>query len=113
MYVDAVELCARVAKSRRRMTIVPQAKVHHFEPTDGPASAALEFHKLKNFFSLYLLHAPARCLPEFIGRYAIINGLRAVFSRDRNNARVFFKALLWVIKRTPSLLKERISGRPL
>jgi GT2 family glycosyltransferase len=109
MYVDAVELCARVAKSRQRMTIVPQAKVRHFEPTVGPTSPDLEFHKLKNFFSLYLLHAPARCLPEFICRYAVINGLRTMFSRSGNSPRVFFKALLWVVKKTPSLLKERFA----
>jgi GT2 family glycosyltransferase len=109
MYVDAVELCARVAKSEKRMTIVPQAKVHHFEPAGGPTSAALEFHKLKNFFAVNLLHAPARCLPEFICRYAVINGLRTVFSRDGHSPRVFFKALFWVATKTPSLLKERFA----
>jgi GT2 family glycosyltransferase len=113
MYVDAVELCARVAKSRQRMTIVPQAHVHHFEPTLGPTSPDLEFHKLKNFFAVNLLHAPARCLPEFICRYAVINGVRTVFSSNGSSPRVFFKALAWVVKRTPSLLKERISVRPL
>jgi GT2 family glycosyltransferase len=107
MYVDAVELCTRVTKSRKRMTIVPRAKVHHFEPAVGPTPADLEFHKLKNFFSLYLLHAPARCLPEFICRYACINGLRALLSRHGNSPRVFFSALLWTARNTPSLLKER------
>ncbi|HSS20301.1 MAG TPA: glycosyltransferase family 2 protein [Pyrinomonadaceae bacterium] len=110
MYVDAVELCARVRKSAKRMTIVPQAKVHHFEPTVGSASADLEFHKLKNFFSLYLLHAPARHLPEFICRYAVINGLRKAFSRDAKQRRAFFGALLWVVRRTPSLLRERATS---
>jgi len=113
MYVDAVELCARVAKSRQRMTIVPQARVHHFEPTVGPPSPNLEFHKLKNFFAVNLLHAPARCLPEFVCRYAFINGVRAVFSPNGNSPRTFFKALLWAVKQTPSLLKERFSVRPL
>ncbi len=113
MYVDAVELCVRVAKSRQRLTIVPQARVHHFEPTVGPSSPDLEFHKLKNFFAVNLLHAPAHCLPEFICRYAVINGFRTVFSRSGNSPHVFFKALLWVAKKTPSLLKERISVRPL
>lgn len=107
MYVDAVELCARVAKSRRRMTVVPQAKVHHFEPAVGPTSPNLEFHKLKNFFAVNLLHAPARHLPEFVCRYALINGLRSLFSREGNSPRVFFRALAWAARRTPSLLKER------
>jgi GT2 family glycosyltransferase len=113
MYVDAVELCARIAKADGRMTVVPQARVFHFEPADGPTPAALEFHKLKNFFSLYLLHAPARILPEFVCRYAIINGLRSLFSRSGSPPRVFFKALLWVTRKAPSLLWERYTQREL
>ncbi|MDQ2922049.1 MAG: glycosyltransferase family 2 protein [Acidobacteriota bacterium] len=107
MYVDAVELCARVAKSDKRMTIVPEAKVYHFEPEVGSTPAALEFHKLKNFFSLYLLHAPAHVLPEFICRYAIINGLRSLFRRNGSRPKVFFKALLWAGLNAPTILKER------
>lgn len=108
MYVDAVELCTRVAKAGRRMMVVPQAKVYHFEPSAEPANRELEFHKLKNFFSLYVLHAPARVLPEFICRYAVVNGLRSLFVETGSPPRVFFKALLWVIARTPSILKERM-----
>lgn len=111
MYVDAVELSARVAKSGKRMTVVPQAKVYHFEPAIGPTPATLEFHKLKNFFSLYLLHAPARILPEFICRYAVINGMRSLFGRNGTRPEVFFKALLWVARKTPSILKERYRQR--
>ena len=107
MYVDSAELCARVARDGRRMTIVPQAKVYHFEPAAGPTTPDLEFHKLKNFFSLYLLHAPARILPEFVCRYAIINGLRSLFAKTGSSPRVFFKALLWVARKTPGLLRER------
>lgn len=111
MYVDAVELCTRVAKAGKSMMVVPQAKVYHFEPVAGPVSPDLEFHKLKNFFSLYLLHAPARVLPEFICRYAIINGARSLFGRNGNRPRAFFKALSWVAMRTPSILKERLARR--
>jgi GT2 family glycosyltransferase len=111
MYVDAVELCVRVAKAGKSMTVVPQAKVFHFEPTPEPIPADLEFHKLKNFFSLYLLHAPARVLPEFIFRYAVINGLRSLFRKSAPSPQVFLKALMWVARRTPSLLKERFAQR--
>jgi GT2 family glycosyltransferase len=111
MYVDAVELCARVAKSGLRMAIVPHAKVYHFEPVDPSTTPDLEFHKLKNFFSLYLLHAPAGILPEFFCRYAFINGLRSLFAKTGTPPRVFFKALLWVARKTPGLLRERYAAR--
>lgn len=111
MYVEAVELCARIAKSGSKMTVVPQAKVYHFEPEAGPTSPDLEFHKLKNFFSLYLLHARARILPEFVCRYAIINGLRSLFVKTGSSRQVFFKALLWVARKTPALVRERYAAR--
>ena len=110
MYVDAVELCARVAKAGKKMMIVPQAKVYHFEPTTGWSPNELEFHKIKNFFSLNLLHAPTHKLPEFICRYAIINGVRSLFRRDGRRPGVFFKALLWAVKHTPSLMRERFNN---
>lgn len=107
MYVEVVELCARVRKSGRKMVVVPQAKVYHFEPTEKPDSPEIEFHKIKNFFSLYLLHAPARHLPEFVCRYAVINTVRTVLGRKGNHPRTFLKALVWVARNTPSLLRER------
>jgi GT2 family glycosyltransferase len=113
MYVEAVELCVRVAKSGGRMTLVPRAKVYHFEPPPGAnISAEFAFHRLKNFFSLYLLHARARHLPEFFCRYALLGLPRAA---DEGSLRPFLRALLWTARRAPSLLRERLGvpGPPL
>jgi GT2 family glycosyltransferase len=107
MYGEGVELGARVSKSGKKMMIVPQAKVYHFEPPEAATPQEIEFHKLKNFFSLYLLHAPLRHLPEFVCRYAIINTVRTLFGKSAYPPRTLLKALWWVTKRTPSLLKER------
>ncbi|HEY0404497.1 MAG TPA: glycosyltransferase family 2 protein [Pyrinomonadaceae bacterium] len=107
MYVEAVELCARVLKSGHGMAVVPQAKVYHFDPPDEATPPEIEFHKIKNFFSLYLLHAPARHLPEFVCRYAIINGARSLTGRSGSPPRAFLKALWWAARNAPSLLKER------
>lgn len=112
MYVEAVELCARAVKTGQKLAVVPQAKVYQFKPTvEGPTPPEIEFHKIKNFFSLYLLHAPLRHLPEFVFRYAVWNTLRSIFSRQGNTL-VLMKALLWVLKRTPSLLRERFQKAP-
>lgn len=111
MYVEAVELCARVRKSGRRMTIVPDAKVYHFEPAPERTPPAIEFHKLKNFFSLYLLHAPLRVLPEFFCRYALWNTLRTILMR-RELTGPSLKALFWTMKEAPALLRERRCCRP-
>ncbi|HEV7396248.1 MAG TPA: glycosyltransferase family 2 protein [Pyrinomonadaceae bacterium] len=107
MYVDELELCARVVKSGKKISVVPQAKVYHFEPAADPTAPEIEFHKIKNFFSLYLLHAPKRVLPEFLCRYAVLNTVRTMLGRTGSSPRTFIKALLWVTARTPSLLMER------
>ena len=111
MYGEAVELCERVAKAGGRMTVVPGAKVHHFEPPPGAnESSEFSFHKYKNLFLLYLLHAPARHLPEFFARYAVLGLPRAV--RD-GRLGPFLRALGWTARRAPALLKERRrDGRP-
>ena len=105
MYVEAVELCAKAAKTGKALTLVPQAKVYHFEPPPGAnSSPEFAFHRYKNFFSLYLLHAPARHLPEFFARYAGLGLLRAARA---GNLRPFLRALAWTARRAPALLKER------
>lgn len=107
MYVEAVELCVRVARAGRRLTVVPAAKVSHFEPPAvSTPTRGLEFHKYKNLFSLYLLHARARHLPEFFARYAVLGLLRSLTGKG-GDTRSLLGALWWVTRRTPSLLRER------
>jgi GT2 family glycosyltransferase len=110
MYAEAVELSIRVAKLGKKLEVVPQAKVYHFEPPDTPVAPEIEFHKIKNFFSLYLLHAPLRILPEFAFRYAVLNTLRSLLSAQ-GDALLRLRALCWVLRRTPGLLRERKLGR--
>ena len=66
----------------------------------------IQFHKLKNFFSLYLLHAPLRVLPEFYLRYGLINFLHALIS-DRRTAATMIKAGGWFLIKAPALIVER------
>jgi GT2 family glycosyltransferase len=109
MYGEAVELCERVAKAGGRMTVVTGAKVYHFEPPPGAnESPEFSFHRYKNLFLLYLLHAPARCLPEFFARYAGLGLLRAARA---GSLRPFLRALVWIARRAPSLLRERQNTR--
>jgi len=111
MYAEAVEFSARVAMTGQKLEVVPQAKVDHFEPPDKPTPPEIEFHKIKNFFALYLLHARLGNLAEFILRYAVLNTLRSAVSR-RGNTLLTLRALWWVLKRTPQLLRERRKGVP-
>jgi GT2 family glycosyltransferase len=108
MYGEAVEFCAKVAKVGKRLTLVPWAKVHHFEPRPGAnSSPEFAFHRYKNLFLLYLLHARARHLPEFFCRYAALGLPRAARG---GHLRPFLRALAWTARRTPSLLRERLGG---
>jgi GT2 family glycosyltransferase len=108
MYGESVELCARAAKTGKRVTLVPQAKVYHFEPPPGSnISPEFAFHRYKNLFLLYLLHARSLYLPEFFCRYALLGVPRA--ARD-GWLRPFLRASVWTARRTPSLLRERSSA---
>ena len=109
MYAEAVEFSIRVAETGQKLEVVPQAKVYHFEPPEKPTPPEIEFHKVKNFFALYLLHAPLGKLPEFILRYAVLNTLRSALGR-KGNTLLTLKALWWVLRQTPGLLRQRRQG---
>ncbi|MET0626300.1 MAG: glycosyltransferase family 2 protein [Pyrinomonadaceae bacterium] len=106
MYVEDVELCARVIRAGRRITVVPSARVHHIEPAEETGLAPhLELQKLKNFFALYLLHAPRRVLPEFFLRYAVLGTLRAALGRG-GNPWASLSASWWALRRARALRRE-------
>lgn len=110
MYGEAVEFCARAAKAGARLTVVPSAKVYHFEPPEGAnVSPEFDYHRYKNLLLLYALHAPARHLPEFFARHVVLAGLRALAGRG-GNAAALWKALVWVSARAPALYRERRGG---
>ncbi|MDQ3804771.1 MAG: glycosyltransferase family 2 protein, partial [Acidobacteriota bacterium] len=102
MYSEDRELCLRVAKSGYRLKVVPGAKVYHFEPEEAAVSPELQFHIEKNFYALYLLHAPVRVWPEFFCRYVL---LRLV--RSGRHARTLLRAWWWVLRNANVLLRGR------
>jgi GT2 family glycosyltransferase len=107
MYYEDVELCQRVMASGKMIVIVPAARACTFaESYAVQTTRAVDFHKMKNFFALYVLHAPLRKLPEFFLRYGGINLLRAI-ATDRKAALLLLKAELWMGRNLLRLLRER------
>ena len=106
MYSEDVEICARVLKLGYNITVIPQAKVFVINAPHAFTSEEITFHKLKNFFSVYLLHARLSVLPEFYLRYGVINLLRALFS-NREIVWPMVRAWGWFLLKTPSLVRER------
>ena len=110
MYNEDVELCARLTRHHKQIVLVPQVCVQHIDPPARPSGASsispFEFHKMKNFYALYLLHAPARVLPEFLLRYGVIALLKDV-RKSPERARLRLRALGWVGRNLPGLLRDR------
>jgi len=106
MYAEDTELCARVAKAGYTITVVPQARARVLDAPHAFKSEGIAFHKIKNLFSLYLLHARLRVLPEFYLRYGVINLLRAFIS-ERKIVWPMIKAWGWFLLKAPALVKER------
>lgn len=106
MYNEDIELCARVAKGRSQIAVIPEAMVFHHEPPSSDISELVWFHKCKNLAALYLLHAPYRVLPEFVLRYGLVALLR-LLTGDRTRIPTFLSAWWWVVRNGPRLLSER------
>ena len=106
MYHEDDELCLRILKEGRTIAVAPRAKVSHFDPKPGPCPVWLDYVKTRNFFRLYLLHAPASVLPAFLVRYVAWQFLREAF-RLRPRSLVVLGAFLDALARSPWLLWDR------
>lgn len=109
IYSDSIELSARVLKMGHPIIIVPNAKVRVLDAPHAFTPESAEFHKVKNLFAFYLLHARLSVLPEFYLRYGAIKLLRHLLS-DRKFVWPIIKAWGWFLLKAPSLLKERYRG---
>ena len=103
MYMDDIELCSRVAKSGRAIWIVSAARARHFPPIPGEYSD-FAFHKYKNLFATYLLHAKVRVWPEFFFRYVLLEIPRAMAHR---RLLALLRACSWLTIHAPRLLLDR------
>lgn len=109
IYCEDSELCARVSKLGYEIVVVPQAKATVLDVPHAFTSEGIAFHKIKNFFTLYLLHARFRVLPGFLLRYGILSFPRYLFT-DRKLIWPLMKAWGWFLAKTPALLSERFRG---
>jgi len=109
LYSEDDELCLRVSRLGLPIMVVPRAVAEHVEHPEGPTSARVEFHKAKNFLALYLLHAPAYCLPEFVIRYGVIVPLRQ-FAREPRLTVLYLAGWFFTTIRSPWLLLQRWLG---
>ena len=106
MYVDSTELSARVLKAGYEIAVVPGAAAYAVDAGREGAERAANFHRVKNLFAFYLLHARARVLPEFFVRYGVVRPLRSAAS-DPRFLRETLRAWGWLLARAPALLRER------
>ena len=106
MYHEDDELCLRILKAGGRLAVVPAARVDHFDPPAKPCPRWLEIMKLRNFFRLNLLHAPAASLPGFVCRYAVWQLLLEALRRP-SRALLRTQALFDTLVRLPGLLLNR------
>ena len=106
-YGEDSDLSLRAARAGYRITVVPAARVRHLPAGGGGGgpSAVVEYHKLKNFFALYLLHARIAVWPEFLIRYVVLGAFRTPGA-------VFWRALAWNFRNLGRLLRDRGRTRP-
>lgn len=109
VYSDSIELSARVHKAAGRIVIVPKARAYVHDAPHAFPEERLSFHRMKNLYAMYLLHAQWRVLPEFFLRYGLIVPLRSMRA-NRKMAWPLALAWGWFLCNAPSLLHERVRG---
>jgi predicted O-methyltransferase YrrM len=109
LYHDDTEFSLRALKAGFRITVVPVAREEHLPGLPGPVPDFVEYHKIKNFVALYLLHADLRVLPAFLARYVL---LPLVFPPRHQTRRVIVRALWWDLRHALRLLRDRGRIRP-
>lgn len=107
LYSDSIELSARVRKAGGRIRVVPSARAYVHESPRALTEERLSFHKMKNLWAMYLLHARWRVLPEFFLRYALLVPLRSMRA-NRQTVGPLCRAWAWFLRRSPALLLERV-----
>lgn len=107
MYFEDTELCQRLLAQGRAVVVVPDAVAYTRDSTNSATTAAVEFHKFKNLMALYLLHAKATVIPEFLLRNVVLGLLRRILSGQFGTALRLAKAAGWVALSSPRLLRER------
>jgi hypothetical protein len=110
LYYEDLELCVRASAAGKRLTVVPKARALHLQAPPSPPSLPVDFHRMKNLFALYLLHARWTAFPGFLARYAGMDFLRAL-RRDRRRALLHLRSAAWLSANLPRLLAERWGGR--
>jgi GT2 family glycosyltransferase len=109
IYSDSIELSARVRKAGGRIHIVPAARAYVYDTPHVFTEEGISFHKMKNLWTMYLLHARWRVLPEFFLRYALVVPLRTMRA-NRKTVGPLCRAWAWFLYRSPSLILERVGG---
>jgi GT2 family glycosyltransferase len=113
MYFEDDDLSIRVTRMGLQLIIVPTARALHFEPPAGKKHRNLmvEFHKLKNYLSLNVVHAPGSAVPGVFLRAVPRPMLGALRRGDFSMAWVYVKASLWNFFHLPMLLRDRSAQR--
>ena len=106
MYFEDTDLCLRVQRMGYRIVVVPTAKVQHWDPTENNPVDWIEVHKVKNFLSVYTLHARFRVLPVFFLRYVAIDLAKNLF-RDPRRARSLWLGMCRYLPLIPTLMRQR------
>jgi GT2 family glycosyltransferase len=108
MYSEDTELCLRSRAHHQSVVIVPNAVATSWHTGNAPETQQIHYHRFKNFFALYLLHARVSVLPEFFLRHAALGLIRQV--RSPKNAKTLLAAIWWNVRNLPRLLRERKRG---
>jgi GT2 family glycosyltransferase len=107
MYCEDVDLCVRTLNKGKKILIVSDAIVRHFEPKSHPVSALVQYHRGKNYVALHLLYAPWKVVIKYILSSTYYSAFNAKNPSVRDNLKQFIKVWQWILANLPQLLRDR------
>jgi GT2 family glycosyltransferase len=108
MYYEDVDLCFRALDRNCRLTIVPSARLSHFQPAMSEEPERLSLLKAKNLMTLYILHARAHVVFAFLIRHTTWLALKG----RRNDVVLWLRAFFANVTRLPMLWRDRRRMNP-
>lgn len=108
VYFEDAEFCWRARQLGIRLMMVPGARGYHADPGPYVFKPIIEFHKLKNYLAVNLLHMPATPLTMLVLKFFTYTTIRKAI--EGRSAGFLLRVWARSLADLPGYLRERRAG---
>lgn len=108
-HYEDIDLCLRVRESGGYVRVVPAARLYHHEHGRGYGNRRIEYHKLRNYAAIHVLHGPAWVWPWLFAKYLVYTVPRV--ARALGSPGFYVHTVAGTLGGLPGWLRERLTRR--